>query len=122
MKNIYKILFLLPLFLVTSCVDNLNIYVWADTRGGIRYTVSDATNNVSYLVDVEVSASGIKPKVAAIGTIIYIFYIEGTSIKFRKINPVSPSTLESAVTAVSDVDATNKNYDTQAIQDKILIS
>jgi hypothetical protein len=25
MKNIYKILFLLPLFLVTSCVDNLNL-------------------------------------------------------------------------------------------------
>jgi len=104
------------------CKEGLNVYVWEDSRGGIRYTVTDSANNSSFLVDAEVTASGETPKLAAIGALIYIFYVDGTDLKYRRINPVDPNTLESEVVAVNDVDGTNSNYDVQGIQNEIYVA
>lgn len=104
------------------CINDIGVYVWEDSRGGIRYTVMDGISKTTFAKDIEVSSTGSRPKLSNIGNIIYIFYVDGTDIKYRKINPIKPATLGAEFTPISNLDATNKHYDTQAIGNEIYIA
>lgn len=59
---------------------------------------------------------------ANIQNTIYIFYIDSTDIKFKKLNILSPSTLSTEQTFISDIETTDNKFDCVTISDKIFIS
>lgn len=80
----------------------LSIYAWEDSSGGVRYAVFDITTKLAIVSNGLVSATGSKPKVKSIGSNILIFYIDGSDLKYFKINSASPSTTYSATTLAND--------------------
>lgn len=104
-------------------VAGLDIYAWQDTRGGIRASIIDKNTGNEIVSDTEITNSGIKPRVEFIGNVTYFIYIDGTDIKYRKVNSLRPDNIESEVVLVSaDVNASNKIYDTVSAQSKIVFS
>lgn len=108
-----------------SAIDNahvsgLNAYAWEDTRGGIRISVVDNATGNEIISDTEITSTGIRPRVQSVSNVIFFIYIDGTDIKYRTVNSISPDTIESEVTLVSgDVHASNKIYDAVDIQDRV---
>lgn len=104
-------------------IAGVDIYAWEDGRGGIRASIIDSSTGNSILTDTEITSSGSKPRVEYIGNEAYFFYIVGTDIRYKTVNPIRPDNLSSEVTAVSaDVNATNKIYDTQTIENRIFFA
>jgi len=103
-------------------VLGLNIFAWEDSRNGIHVSIIDEATGSELLSDTKITSTGIKPKIEFIGNNIYFFYIDGTDIKYRKVNSIKPETIEAEVVAISsDVNATNKNYDAASSNDQIFI-
>lgn len=103
-------------------VNGLDIYAWKDGRGGIRVSIVDRATGNEVVSDTEISSSGESPKVEFIGNEAYFVYVEGQDIKFRRVNPLNPATIESAVTLVSaDVNATDKIIDCVSTGGKIFV-
>lgn len=103
-------------------VSGLDIYAWEDGRGGIRVSIIDRSTGNSVVVDEEITSSGIKPRVQSIFNDIYFLYVDGTSIKYRKVSTAKPSTIAAEVTAINgDVNVTNKIYDATSIDEKIFL-
>ena len=98
--------------------DNLNFYTWADSSG-VKYSVLDRANENFIVADNEISSTGIKPRIAKIGSSIFLFYIDGTDLNYRRINAITPETLGSEITVAADVDGTNKFLDIIGIGDRI---
>lgn len=104
-------------------VLGVDVYAWEDGRGGIRASIIDTSTKNELLSDTEITSSGELPRVEAIGTKIFILYIDSTSIKYKTINPAKPKTISSETTLVSsDVDSTDKLFDTATANNKIYIS
>lgn len=109
------------LHLSSAKVDNFLVSAWQDSSGGVRYSIQDL-NNQSFLVsNALVSATGERPKVEILDNKIFIIYIDSADIKFRTCLISAPSTLNTAVTVISDVDTTDKVLDTFSSTDKILV-
>jgi len=103
-------------------VNGLDVYAWKDTRGGVRVSVIDRNTGNEVISDTEISSTGEKPKVEFIGNEAYFVYIEGTDIKYRRVNPLNPATIETAVTLVSgDVNGTDKIMDCVSVGDKVFV-
>ena len=67
--------------LSVGCLSDVNVYAWEDTRGGIRISVIDNINNSNFQSDVEISSSGVQPRVVPLESAgkIFIFYrVAGT--------------------------------------------
>lgn len=101
-------------------VEGIEIFAWQDSRGGVRTSVIDRSANTKIVHDVEVSATGINPRVVNIGNTGFILYIDGTDIKYRKINSANGQ-LESENTITSTLNASNKIYDAVTIANRIFI-
>ena len=99
--------------------EQLNVYVYEDDTG-VRATIKDSDSGNVLLNNFLISATGTLPKVASITNSVHIFFVDGTDIKFRKINLLNPSSVESEVTMVSDLNATDKKYDVKGFTDKIV--
>ena len=46
--------------------ENISLYAWEDSRGGVRATTSDAVDGTQFLSDFEVSSTGTNPKVVVL--------------------------------------------------------
>lgn len=100
--------------------DNINVYVYQDATG-VRCTVKDSQSGNVLLNNTLISATGINPKVSTIQNSVHVIYVDGTDLKYRKINLVNPSTVEPEATIVSDVDATDKKFDAESYEDRIIL-
>lgn len=95
-------------------LDNLAVYAWADTRGGIRASVRDLVSGSIVINDYSISSTGVNPKVVACGTNIFVFYVESTTLKGRRLDQTSAlafTVFESAFTVYANVAASNKVHD-----------
>lgn len=101
--------------------DNLNAFTYEDSRG-IRLTIKDNQSGNFILSDASISATGTKPRITNIQNTLFIFYIDGTDIKYKTVNLIAPTTISSESTAVSDLNATDKIYDVAAAANKNIIS
>lgn len=79
------------------------VYAWQDTRGGIRASVIEKETGAQFQSDVLLDATGTVPRVVSVAGFIFVFYIDGTDLKARRINPLVPGTFEAAITLESDV-------------------
>ena len=104
--------------------SGLQVFTWEDSSGGAKYAVIDSLTGQTIVQNQTLSATGIKPKPLSIGAHILLLYIDTTDnkIKYRAIAALTPSLIGSAVTVVSTLDATNKNYDACVTNDRVFIA
>lgn len=100
-------------------IEGVNIYCWEPDTGGIRYSVVDQSSNTVLVSEQEISATGERPRADQIGNIVYISYIDGNNLKFRKFNVSTPSTLSTESTLRADVDSTDKKLATYSDSGRI---
>lgn len=86
-------------------LSGIEMYAWEDTRGGVRYSIVDANTKNFILSDLEVSGAAADPKIIKLGVFLLLVYREGTILYYRKLNPATPTVLESAVQISNDLDA-----------------
>lgn len=101
--------------------ENLNVFTYEDSTG-VRCTIRDNDSGNVLLNNFLISSAGSTPKVATIQNSVHVLYVDGTDIKYRKINLINPSSVESEVTVISDLDATNKKFDAKGFTDRIILS
>ena len=93
----------------------LKVFAWEDSRGGVRYSVLDALTSQVIVSDSVVFATGVRPKVFALGNYIIITYYNGTNLVFKSFAVNAPQTLSTAVDLATDVNSSNPNYDATVI-------
>lgn len=101
--------------------EGLEAFVYQDSRG-VRITIKDSASGNFILPDTSISATGINPKIANIQNKLFIFFIDGTDLKFKTVNLISPTQISSETTAVSDVNATDKLIDVISASNKNIIA
>lgn len=101
--------------------NGLDVFVYQDSTG-IGLTIIDTENDNFVVSNQNLSATGTVPKVVNRGGFIYVFYIDGTDIKFRKFSVFQFNDIEAETTAINTLDATNKVYDVTVIDDQIVIA
>ena len=87
-----------------SCLlSNIELFVWEDTRGGIRYSVIDKTTSAYAVSDQVLYIGGAKPKTIAFNGLIYILYTDGrNNLYFKTVNPVNPNILTHQHNIIAD--------------------
>lgn len=91
-------------------IEDLNVFVYSD-QSGARVSILDSSNRISILSNALISATGSLTKVTRIQNKIFLFYVDGTAIKYKTVNVLQPTTLSSESTVISDLHATDKFYD-----------
>lgn len=84
-------------------LSGIEVYVWEDSRGGIRYSTLDTSTGAFALSDALMTPTGQQPKAVAFQNQIFVFYTDGTNTLFyQTINPRNPTAITEAVTIASD--------------------
>lgn len=86
-----------------ASVGAITVWVWEDSRGGVRATVIDETSGAATIFDTEISATGVLPRCVVYNSKVCVFYIEtGNLLRLRTISSAAPTAFASAVTVSSD--------------------
>lgn len=101
--------------------SGVSVYVWKDSNGGCRLSVVDEQTQVMIQSNVSFSSSGLRPRVVGLGRYFFIFYIEGTTIKLKTIQLTAPNLISSSQDLTTNLDGTDKIYDTQLLGGRIYI-
>jgi len=95
--------------------ENIIVYAWEDTSGGVRCSVVDSDNGVVVLEDALVDLNGRSPRVVSQGKNITIFYADTDTglekLAARQINVEQPTSLGAIVTVASDINTTSFLFD-----------
>lgn len=91
---------------------------WEDSRGGVWWSVVDATSGRVLKAPVQADASGISPRCVAVGANLHVYYAVAASrrIYVIVINPASPSASVTPALLVDDLDSANPVYDACATE------
>jgi hypothetical protein len=75
-----------------ATVNSMTVYVWEDSRGGIRYSIQDEVSNSFLISDVELvaSGSGDSPRCVVANNNILVFYMNGNDLEFKLIKSGDP--------------------------------
>lgn len=91
--------------------NGVRVVVWEDSRGGVRWTISDASSGAVIDSDKLLRSSATKPRAVAFGNDLVVFYADGANLYYRKINTALPATTTTEVNVVSTLKAANNHYD-----------
>ena len=86
-----------------AAIDSLALYLWEDSRGGVRYSVLDGETIL--LQDVSIDVSGLRPRVIVFNNQFLLFYAVGTTLKYRLVAKGSPTVLSNATNFTTDLNA-----------------
>lgn len=103
-------------------VSNIQVFAWEDGRGGVRATIRDRLTGTFFSADTELTSSGEKPKLAAIGNYVFIFYSDSTDLKYRRVAITEPDTIEPEQTVVSDLNTSQVVFDVKDIGTRVFIA
>lgn len=78
----------------SAICDDVTVYAWEDSRGGVRASVVDLSTGAFLLADVSLSNSGAKPKCFSTGAYLYVAYADGNNLCVRRINPSLPTAFD----------------------------
>lgn len=105
-------------------LNDIEVYAWEDSRGGIRYSTLDSSTKAKALSDSLLNILGQQPKCIAFQNQVFIFYTDGNSqIFYQTVNPFNPTVVTPPVAIVSD-GYTGFNgfpFDVCVIQDHLFI-
>lgn len=99
--------------------------VWEDSRGGIRYSVQDATTLEYYQQDVSIASSNAtRPKVFALGNnFIFLYHNTGTTnLKYAVLSVASPSSTLSFSNYATTILNAAPNYDGVVMNDTLYLA
>lgn len=106
----------------SAFLNNIEVYAWEDSRGGIRLSALDHQTRSYVQSDQLVYQFGSKPKLIEFNNLIYIFYTDQNySLYYRTINPTNPGVITTQQGIVAD-GYQSFNYDVQANANQIFIS
>lgn len=89
----------------TLVVDNLKIFAYTVVgTNEVRYTVQDVLTQTKLVTDVVVASSARAPRLANIGSKVYIFFGTNTNLRFRTFLTTQPTVLNAAITVATDYD------------------
>lgn len=92
--------------------NGIAAYIYTDSRGGVRLSVSQQADNSPIISDQQLSTTGVQPKAIAIGVYIYLLYRETANMVVKRISTTAPSTVESISSAlVSNMSTTANGWD-----------
>lgn len=90
-----------------NILNEVSVYAWEE-NGGIYASVIDENSGLPIQPGVQLSATGVKPKVFASRSFLLVYYIEGSNWKVRTLNPLVPSAFNAAVTLATNI---SNNFD-----------
>jgi len=93
----------------------VSVYAYEDSRGGIRASIYDEATGTPLVADTQIAASGERAKCLAFSFYLYVFYYNAGSLFVRRINPLTPTTIDAPVTVSTTVNTTSKLYDVVAL-------
>lgn len=93
--------------------SGVSVFAWEDSRGGVWWTVRDATSGRVHRAPTQADANGQRPRCLPVGDALHIYYAvpTTTSLMVLIVNPGQPSAAVTPIVLLSDLDATNPNYD-----------
>lgn len=89
-----------------ATLNGTTLYVWADSRGGSRYSIVDEETGAPIVADTLLSAVGRHPRAVAIGRHLLALYIVEGNLVSRVFNAVDPTQTDSAQIIAVDVTTT----------------
>jgi len=104
---------------VCQTANNMELYAWEDTRGGIRCTLIDNTTKTEIISDFEISSTGVEPLICKRGSFFYIFFSQSSTLVYRKLNSVNPNSF-TANTTVTSIQTGTEVFDIIEIRNRIL--
>jgi hypothetical protein len=112
-----------------ATLNRVSVYAWEDARGGIRYSVWDATTNTALVSDQPIyttapSASDIRPKVLAFpsANVIVILFANGTHIRGVAINPGYPFPVNSTFFSLASGVHNPAYYDATVVGNQVYVA
>jgi hypothetical protein len=104
-------------------VENLNVHTYHNTiSNDIRYSVQDIATK-SLLVSDDVVATGAEiAQVASIQNFVYIVYVSGANLYYKRFNILTPTALSSATLLASNVNTAAPKLDIISGPGKIIIA
>jgi len=110
-------------------LNDVEVYAWEDSRGGVRYSVIDAMTNAYIVADKVLYGGGAKPKIVIFNNLFYCFYTDGVSnIYYKTINPNNPNLLSAQRNVAADGyqpnpgDTFTFSYDVTVANSKIFLA
>lgn len=97
----------------------LTISAWEDSRGGIRMTLTDDETGAALIYDVEISATGSRPKCVALGDYLIVTYYDGGDFNSVALNRADPTAVGAPVTIAADIE--DAPYDIDAVTDRFAV-
>ncbi len=91
----------------------VTVHAWEDSRGGVYWTVVDATHGGIYRAATQANATGQRPRCVAVGDALHVYYAVPAQrqVCVLIVNPSTPSAEVTEQVVVSDLDTTNPVYD-----------
>lgn len=102
-------------------LNNIEMYAWNDSRGGVRYSVLDRETQNFIISNVEVDAAAQDPKVLKFGIYLMLIYQVGSSLQYRLVNQATPGILSDPIQLASNVD-TDSVYDVTVGSERLFIA
>jgi hypothetical protein len=91
-------------------LDNVIVYAWEDSRGGIYGSIFDDVSGLPIVSDYLISATGRRPQIVSCTRYLYVFWSDGANVKSVVIDSINPS-FSAANTVVADGNATDTIFD-----------
>lgn len=105
-----------------AIVNNVGLYAWEDSRGGVRASVVDETSGSILLADQLISASAERVKCLAFGPYLYVFYFLSTDIRASRINSLNPSAFDlNGISVSGAINTTTRVYDVINYNDQRIV-
>lgn len=97
--------------------------VWEDSRGGIRTTIRDLSEETIIVSDYSISATGTTPAIVGVRQYLFYFWAEGSNLMTIRYDVVN-SVFSSTSTAISNLSASPniKNFDVIKFASNLLIA
>lgn len=89
--------------------NGIQAFVWEDSRGGVRCSITDASSTTTIVFDYSLSATGVKPKVISTNLAIVFFYVETSTLYAVQYN-INTGSFNTPV-VVDTIINTNITYD-----------
>lgn len=102
--------------------QGVTVYAWEDSSGGIRLSALDQETGNYLISNEEISSTGILPKCLSLNRTVYVFYIEGTTLKYKKVNTSDPTVITSSTDFTTTIDGTYKLYDAIVVGSRIYVT
>lgn len=104
-----------------ATLNGITVYAYKDSRGGVRGSIVDEETGAVIVSDTSISTTGLKPMVVASGIYLYVFYVESSSLKYKRVATANPTGFVDTATVKNDVDADN-HYDVVNFNDSMLVA